>query len=477
MKEGKKKSIGVFFVKMVAIFAIINIFISILASLFTQNATVFKYGEDLLIEIFYALMVLIVMLLFNNSYVFTNKKEDFKKSLKYAIPMLGVSVVTLVQNIFELDSFSVGNFINVVILCISIGFAEEFLCRGWIQNEFIERYGDTKKNAITSIVLASIIFGVMHITNVGVQTLFETILQIINAFAVGLLLGSVYYKTKNIWSVIFLHAFYDFSIFIGEMNLIKDCTYNSPTLSVVIVNGVEILIISALWIISALYVLRKCNFPDKRASRKKNSSIILLMIITFILVFVPFELLVPDYKDYQVCYNYETIDAINNYTTHYLHYDRYYINSNRDEIIYSTNEEGLNETITNSNYAFEFKVSDANKLVIKNINTEYEKTIEYNGAIEDFQVIENNDNYIITVHTNENESTVYYSEFMNKDGLSNSVEYLNDLEDSFIKFELPTLEQVGYITFSDNDNKYVFMYSKAYDYFLIKNNQLFRIDF
>ena len=66
---------------------------------------------------------------------------------------------------------------------------------------------------------------------------------------------------------------------------------------------------------------------------------------------------------------------------------------------------------------------------------------------------------------------------MNKEGLSNSDEFLNDIEKSFVKFELPELEQVGYVTFSDNETKYPFMYSKAYDFFIIRNGQLFRIDF
>ena len=44
------------------------------------------------------------------------------------------------------------------------------------------------------------------------QTLFETIMQVLQTTSVGILLGAIYFRTKNIWSVVALHGFYDFAI-------------------------------------------------------------------------------------------------------------------------------------------------------------------------------------------------------------------------------------------------------------------------
>ena len=131
-------------------------------------------------------------------------------------------------------------------------------------------------------MLASSIFALMHAANFLYQDVFQTIMQIINAFGLGILLGTIYYKTKNIWSVIFLHAAYDFAIFLGEVGYVKDCTYGTLTNSIALVTMIQIFLLGALWILGSIYVLKKCNFPDVKASRKKNSTIILSRAIIFL---------------------------------------------------------------------------------------------------------------------------------------------------------------------------------------------------
>ena len=75
------------------------------------------------------------------------------------------------------------------------------------------------------------------------------------------------------------------------------------------------------------------------------------------------------------------------------------------------------------------------------------------------------------IHTYDTESIIYYSDYFNKDTLSNDKEYLNDLKDSFIKYDVPSIEQIGYITLKDNDYKYPYMISDLYDKFIIDENK------
>lgn len=465
MKKEKRQHILVYFLKMLLIFVIIDLLMMIFAALITNSSLGYKYGGDLIMELFYGLFVLIVMLLFKNSYVFTSKQEKFMVGIKLAIPMLVISCINLIGSIASLDSFSILKFINVLILSIFVGVAEEFLCRGWLQNEFLERYSDNKNNVIISIVLASLVFGFMHIMNLGTQTLFETILQIINAVAIGLLLGSIYYKTKNIWSVIALHAFYDFAIFLGEMNLVKDCTYNTPTLGVTLVSSIGIIVISTIWVLSAILVLRKTDFPKKKANKKINNSVIITMIvIAFVILFLPLEKLVPEYDEYQVCYDYNKIDTFNNYTLHYPSYDKYIIEyENEDE-----------ETIDGEKFLYELTVNNG-KAIIKNLNTEMSTTLGFKEVVQ-AEVLENDDKFIVVIHTYENESTIYYSEFFVKGEMSNEYYYLSNFNSSFKKFELPEISSMGYVTLDDSNTKYPVMISVNSDYFIIKNSELYLIN-
>ena len=103
-EEKKSKHIFLFFIKMFLIFIIID-FISILfVNICVHGVNNFKYGGELLSEIFYAIIMLVVMLLFKNSYVFTSDKTKFIKSLKYCIPMFIITGLILLGNLGELHN-------------------------------------------------------------------------------------------------------------------------------------------------------------------------------------------------------------------------------------------------------------------------------------------------------------------------------------------------------------------------------------
>ena len=63
----------------------------------------------------------------------------------------------------------------------------------------------------------------MHITNLFAtpQGFVDTLMQILQALASGFLFGSIYYRTKNIWTLAFLHGFFDFSLMLAEVNTLK----------------------------------------------------------------------------------------------------------------------------------------------------------------------------------------------------------------------------------------------------------------
>jgi len=469
----KNKNIYIYFLEMLFIFIAINLLMMLVSTAFTTSSFVAKYGKDLIFEIFYAFAILIVMLLFKNYYVFTERKVKFWKSVCFGLPMLLITLVTFSSNIVTINDFSLSSFINVLALSIFVGIAEEFLCRGWLQNEFIERYAGDKKTVIKSILLASFVFGFMHIINIGTQTIFETILQIINATALGFLLGSIYYKTKNIWSVIFLHAFYDFAILLGEMNLVKDCTYGTPTFGIVITSLISIAIISVLWIFSALKVLNSVNYDDVKASKKKNALYTTIIIISFLLVFVPFEKLAPGYDKYEICYDYLESSKLENYEEHYPHYKQYYINEKNEVSKFGADEfsDNLEEIISEESYSISFKLNDNGTVNVKNAITTYEVKLDIPYAY-NLEVLDNEDNYIVIIASDEDEDTIYYNN-LNKADLRNSKDYIDFIASSFTKYSLPNITKVGYVTVENNNDKNPYFVTSNNNYFIIKNDKLF----
>jgi membrane protease YdiL (CAAX protease family) len=465
-----EKNIYKFFVKMLLIFVGLDLLMMCVTELLASSSLFAKYGTDVIYEIFYALSILVVMLLFHNSYVFTEKKKKFWNSIYLGLPMLAYSIITFIVNLFNQGSFSISNCINVFVLCLFVGIAEEFLCRGWLQNEFIERFSNDRNSVIKSIILSSLVFGVMHIINLSEQTVFETILQIINAVSVGVLLGSIYYKTKNIWSVIFLHAFYDFSIFLGEMNLIKDCTYATPSLSVGILEFTSIIILSVLWIMSALKVL---NGIKERTSKKKDTIYTSIIVLTFILAFIPFERIVPEYDDYVICYDYNETEMLKNYEIHFPHYQEHFIDSTIKVSRFDDDVNSLNEIKSEENIKISFNKNWDGTIIIENELINYKNKLDIK-EVKNIEILENDDYYLIIIESEENEATIYYSK-INKCDLRNSKDFMDYLSNSFKKYDLPELSKIGYVTFLNNSLKHPYFVSSNNDAFIIINDSLYLI--
>lgn len=472
MKKNKK-NIFLYFIEMLIVFILIDCLITILPGFISNNISYYKYGTELLLEVIYALLVLVVMLLFKNSYVFTDKKQKFFKSITLGFPMLIIAGISLLGSLSSLDGFNLGNFINLLFLTIFIGIAEEFLCRGWLQNEFIERYGDTKKHIILSISFSSLIFGLIHLTNlVAGQDLLTTITQIIQATSAGLLLGSIYYKTKNIWAVIFLHGVYDFCLMLGDMNLIKDCTFNTPTTGIIIYNSVSTLLLSGINFVGALLVLKRTNLKDgNKVIDKNDKRLVCTMIALFVLLLLPIQVFIEGYEDYQVCYefNSKTI-KYNDIETHYPYYDSYTINHIRDVYV------GEDDKIE-ANYIYEFFINNDGLLEVKNKNNDDFVVFDYKD-IKSFEIVENMSSYLVIINSTNTETKIYYSNYLNKNNLSNTQAFLEEFKKSFKTYDVPLISEMGYMTLKNENYKYPLFISETRDKYIIDiDSNLYKVEY
>lgn len=488
-KKVKKTSMGVFFIKMVFLF--IFIFEIIICSgllLGAQNAiATAKYGNEFVVEGIMALLVLAVMLMFGNSYVFKEKRRGFFESVKLGWPMLIIALFNLIASIIAIKgkTFDSNALINLVVFSFAIGCAEEFLCRGWLLNEFTERYKNDKKQIIASILLSSLIFGIMHISNIWNtnQGLFMTIMQILEATACGFLLGSIYYKTKNIWSVVFIHAFWDFAIFLRELPMIRDCETGVLSVEVMTVETLSTIAIILMYILTSILVLRSKTgekvLGTNKEIRNQNKTIVAVIIGIIIFSLIPFNVEGSDQKE--VCFNYETkkISEGFTYSSVYQPNPYYELTSNirtvNDTIGANITEEDEIPTIEKTYTVKIYTEKESNygyyeKIVLENEDGE-KVYLDYEPT--NFYVFENDTYYVILINEVYNESTVYYSRIY-KETIDGSKDYLESIKNSFIKFDLPVVKFIGDIKLMSDRDKVAYMNAGSQGEFIIdKDGKLY----
>lgn len=462
----KKQNIIFFFLKMLVLFLFVQVITTAIPSILTGSILHYKYGINFVIEAIWGMTILIVMLLSGNSYVFTQKREKFWKSLKLGSAFLGMTLFILPGSVSSLRETSIWVCINLILYCAAIGITEEFLCRGWVQNEFLERFGKNRKQIILSIVLSSFIFGGMHISNIwnANQGFFETFLQIVQATASGVLLGSIYYRTKNIWTVAFLHGFYDFAIMLGDANVIKSCTTGEPTTSIAMYHLFTSFLIIVFYIISSMILLRKSkmnklldpkyeqNVEEYLEESKFTRNLKMALIVVVIIFFLPIGSNLEGYEDYYICYSYDELE-IGAFEEHYFNQHVYMID-------YDTTD-----MITDLPLHYEFEVFYNDKIGIKNMITEEVIYLNYENVY-GYEVIDNTDSFIILVYDYDDDSIIHYMK-MDKEILSNEWETLQEMKTSFESYSMPNLGRLGYLTIEESDYKYPLMISSMGDYFII----------
>lgn len=146
-----------------------------------------------------------------------------------------------------------------ILSMIAIGVREEVLFRGIIGNSLLFKYGTDKKGLWFAIIVSSLFFGGVHITNIfkGVE-LIGLIAQILGAFTAGLFFTAVYLRSGNIWALILLHALED-SVGLFESTFTVTTVTKYDQVSNLNVGGT--ILMACVHICLALFLLRKSKQP------------------------------------------------------------------------------------------------------------------------------------------------------------------------------------------------------------------------
>ena len=98
-------------------------------------------------------------------------------------------------------TFIIGSFITAC----SAGVIEEILFRG-----YLFKLIEDKWNAVTAILVTSVLFGALHLLTVNGQQLLDVCLILIAGTLVGILFSLIVYKTRVVWNAVVVHIIWNF---------------------------------------------------------------------------------------------------------------------------------------------------------------------------------------------------------------------------------------------------------------------------
>lgn len=453
------KLIAIIFVSLLLFYGILLVFGGNIAGLLYQTLFYGKYNTMFISEIVLLIFALVMLAVRKRLNILKPQGKSIIYGIKRGIPIFVVSLISLMSSVTGImgENLNIPNLISLIILAITIGMAEEFFFRGFIQGEIVDAYGKSRKQVIISVVVSGVIFGLVHITNaLSGQDIITTLMQVLQASSLGILLGSIYFITKNIWSVVFLHAFYDFAIMLSEVNSYKDCINSTDISTVMLIFTLVVsLIYVVIYLVGAYLNLQKRHVNEYIGEEVTDEIIVKdrenatkakkLVIVVIVLLFLASPLIPADeVENFQICYTYENVDI-------------------NGEINFALD----NEFVLND---VKLYVDDYN-LVMESIDGENKTVIEtLENDIYDIYVYEIDSNYHILLNANE----ILYYGVVNKDSVAVTSEFTSILINSFQKYDVPEIMDIGKL--ESNDGVYPLIKSYVSDYFIIKDGKVMVIN-
>lgn len=201
-------------------FILVSLIMLIISSLFKFDNNAIMGFDKLIADIIITVVCYLLILKLGLKNTAGFNKKGFKKGLILGIPFLIIGIGSVIFSNMGTDfnnikHISIFNTILFTINMLFVGINEEVWVRGLVLNGLMKKY---EKNSIwKSIIISSLIFGLVHLPNILFVEPLTLLIQVINAMCGGILFATIFIKSKNIFSVIVIHALTDWiSFFIAS---------------------------------------------------------------------------------------------------------------------------------------------------------------------------------------------------------------------------------------------------------------------
>ena len=204
------------------------------------------------------------------------KLLSVKRPIFLLIPFV-FPITLALPNLLTIDPPDIGPFYIVVSIIVWMlqAITEELVFRGLLQGYLFEKLYP-RMQTMNIIMLVSALFAGMHIINLVRQSYVDVINQVIVAFYLGVFLGALMLKVKNVWLLGFIHGLINVTFGIDEILRIQ------PTIRIVNSTGeiIKTIIIYSLLLLPVLligiWIIKKHKessvlIPDKPVSQLEAS--------------------------------------------------------------------------------------------------------------------------------------------------------------------------------------------------------------
>lgn len=179
--------------------------------------------------------------------VFNIFKIRSAKSILFVIPAMIVALNNIpFLSILEGEAKITGNMLQLALLlieCLAVGFFEEMTFRSFVMLTVMEKRRATRGQILVSIIITSVIFGLVHLINMFTSSPVAVLLQICYSFLIGAMCAVVLLISCNVWLCVLIHGIFNFMGAIvptyGEGKLIWD---HIPTMIITAVVGIIVAI-------------------------------------------------------------------------------------------------------------------------------------------------------------------------------------------------------------------------------------------
>ena len=133
-----------------------------------------------------------------------------------------------------------------------VGVAEEFIFRGVIAQTLLEHFGTSRAGIWKACLLSGLFFGGAHLTNILSSAPFGVLMQCVFAGSLGVLFAAIYFRTGNLWVLVFLHGAQD------AASLLAGGLYGTENMSTAVSSYDSTMLLSVLvYLIPTFFLLRK----------------------------------------------------------------------------------------------------------------------------------------------------------------------------------------------------------------------------
>lgn len=190
---------------------IIILVVILTTNILLKSACIISFENSLRCKIIFKCVLIVMCLIFLIKSNFFNQLKSLKKELPYIL----LSFLLVIYSYFQINSYlaknsssnSLDNF-TFLSSCLLVGVFEELFFRIFIFFFVLKILYNRKNKLLYSILLTSFIFGFSHLSNLFNPEYLKisVVNQVLFAFSIGLLLQSIYIRTKSLTFIICLHT-------------------------------------------------------------------------------------------------------------------------------------------------------------------------------------------------------------------------------------------------------------------------------